>query len=100
MFVNNEPNFINNRPGLKSWKKPFNLVEKINETQKKQSHIWDTGSTVYRLVFVLSEKQTETTVTVKVELREKCLNTELFLAHIFLFSDWIRIRNDSVFGHF
>ena len=42
-------------------------------------------------------------------LREKCPNTELFLVRIFLYSDCIRIqseyrkmriRNNSVFGHF
>ena len=33
-------------------------------------------------------------------LREKCPNTELFLVCIFQYSDWIRTRNNSVFGHF
>ena len=28
-----------------------------------------------------------------------CPNTELFLVHTFLYSDWIRTRNNSVFGH-
>ena len=32
--------------------------------------------------------------------REKCPNAELFLVRIFLYSDWIRTRNNSVFGHF
>ena len=35
-----------------------------------------------------------------VSLPEKCPNTELFLVHIFLYSNWIRTRNNSVFGHF
>ena len=34
-----------------------------------------------------------------ISLREKCPNTELFLVRIFSYSDWIRIRNNSVFGH-
>ena len=33
-------------------------------------------------------------------LREKCPNTELFLVCVFPHSDWIRTRNNSVFGHF
>ena len=33
-------------------------------------------------------------------LHKKCPNTELFLVHIFLYSDWIRSRNNSVFGQF
>ena len=33
-------------------------------------------------------------------LREKCPNTELFLVRLFLYSDWIRTRNNSVFEHF
>ena len=33
-------------------------------------------------------------------LREKCPNTELFLVRIFLYSDWIRTKNNSVFEHF
>ena len=36
-------------------------------------------------------------------LRKKCLNTELFLVRIFLYSNWIqklRTRNFSVFEHF
>ena len=45
-------------------------------------------------------------------MREKCPNTEFFLVHIFLCSDWVgylriqseysklRTRNNSVFGHF
>ena len=33
-------------------------------------------------------------------LREKCPNSELFLVRIFPHSDWIRARNNSVFGHF
>ena len=33
-------------------------------------------------------------------LREECPNTELFLVRIFLYSDWIRTRNNSASGHF
>ena len=33
-------------------------------------------------------------------LREKCPNTELFLYRIFLCLDWVRSRNNTVFGHF
>ena len=33
-------------------------------------------------------------------LREICANTELFLVRIFLYSDWVRTRNNSIFGHF
>ena len=35
-----------------------------------------------------------------ITLREKCPNTELFLVRILLYSDWIRTRNNSVFGNF
>ena len=28
-------------------------------------------------------------------LREKCLNTELFLVHIFLYLDWIQQNTDQ-----
>ena len=35
-----------------------------------------------------------------ISLCEKCPNTELFLVRIFLYADWIRTRNNSVFGHF
>ena len=33
-------------------------------------------------------------------MRGKCPNTEFFLVRIFLYSDWIRTRKNSVFGHF
>ena len=33
-------------------------------------------------------------------LRGKCPNTEFFLIGIFLYSNWIRTRKNSVFGHF
>ena len=33
-------------------------------------------------------------------LREKCPNMEFFLVRIFLYSDWIRTRKNSVFAHF
>ena len=33
-------------------------------------------------------------------LREKCPSTEFFLVRIFLHSDWIRNRKNSLFGHF
>ena len=36
----------------------------------------------------------------RLSLREKFPNTELFLVHIFPYSDWIRTRNNSVFGNF
>ena len=36
----------------------------------------------------------------KVSLREKCPNMEFFLVCIFLYSDPIRTRKNSVFGHF
>ena len=36
----------------------------------------------------------------KLSLREKCPNTEVLLVRIFLYSDWIRTRKYSVFGHF
>ena len=38
--------------------------------------------------------------TSKLSLREKCPNTEFFLVRIFPYSDWIRIRKNSVFGYF
>ena len=40
------------------------------------------------------------TFLVKQSLRKMCPNTELFLVRIFLYSDWIRTRNNSVFGHY
>ena len=33
-------------------------------------------------------------------LRETCPNTGFFLVRIFLYSDWIRTRKNSIFGHF
>ena len=33
-------------------------------------------------------------------LCEKCPNMELFLGCIFPYTDWIRTRNNTVFGHF
>ena len=34
-----------------------------------------------------------------IALHEKCPNTEFFLVCIFPYSDWIRTRKNSVFGH-
>ena len=91
----------------------------------KEGFSWGTRSRgkLYRLTI----KWTNFSYTLRVPstgcfkstLREKCPNTELFLAHIFLYSEWIletrsispysviqskyrkiRTRNNSVFGHF
>ena len=37
---------------------------------------------------------------VSISPRVKCPKKEFFLVHIFSYSDWIRIRKNSVFGHF